>query len=109
MKLAEYNTVYDITIESEHFCIECETERYHTDDGEEDDIGLIYTKDLNTYLTFNLSTHGTRGERLMVCDGCVGMFIGNQSLKGYESIPSEYTIDDLHKDMNYITIKDTKW
>tara|TARA_R110002020_G_scaffold170576_3_gene360344 strand:- start:971 stop:1300 length:330 start_codon:yes stop_codon:yes gene_type:complete len=109
MKLAEYNTVADISMKSEHWCFECETESYHTDDGKEQDIGLIYTKDLNTYLTFDLPTHGTSKERLMVCDGCIDMFVGNQSLIGYESVPLEYTIDDLDKDMNYITIKDTKW
>jgi hypothetical protein len=109
MKLAEYNTVADISIKSEHCCFECQNERYHTDDGKQQDIGLIYTEDLNTYLTFNLEVRGTSKERLMVCDGCVDMFVGNQSLKGYESVPSEYTLEDLDKDMHYITIKDTKW
>ena len=122
MKLAEYNTVYDIKMESEHFCFECHNEYYFNDEGGEDFIGLMYNEDLNTYLQFDketkdssgrrlfikndqkLETIGSSGERLMICHYCIEFFLNNYTDK---ILPPQLILDDLTEDTHYIYIKDT--
>ena len=104
MKLAEYNTVYDIKMESEHFCFECENEYYFNDKGGEEIVGLMYNEDLNTYLQLDIATKGSSGERLMVCDYCISLFI---DWYGDKIIPKQLILDDLNIDTHYIVIKDT--
>ena len=104
MELTEYNTIYDIRVESEHFCFECHNEYYFNDEGGEEIVGLIYNDDLNTYLQLDIATKGSSGDRLMVCEYCVPLFI---SWYGDKIIPFELLEDDLDIDTHYILIKDT--